>query len=455
MSKEFKVRALLLCKTMGEWAEIERQTPPFIPALGEVCIYTGNIFPEDEAPEVVLKVGDGVHPLSEVQFVSAKAGDVYAWAKQEAPNFEDFKGKFLTDLDDHIKESFEHDDTQYRIQPYKTSAGSVVNYRWQLEKKGKKDDDWVVVSGSDIDASELNNRLTLVEDTMVKKEAASVSDNTKKSYVTNDGVKAELSYKVSNATVSSVSVNASNAQVVAKNEQTSDYASILVLPNGAFYLHKAGETGSEDNRIVTKGEIKDIESITHLLGVSVTNPVEALPPTFDVEIVDKGTTVRVTPKKGDIVFYNKKEFLYIPKTDESGIAINGWTEIGDESIYITKAEAEERFNAINSRVEEEEAKRAADDIAEAQARSSADEQEAQYRQLADSAEESARLAADDAEKQARIQADSEEAETREEADIILGNRIDNILEGKESGGLQFSKLIQTDGVEIILNCNAN
>ena len=83
----------------------------------------------------------------------------------------------------------------------------------------------------------------------------------------------------------------------------------------------AGLMSAEDKRKLDA--LVNIEGGTHFLGVSSTDPKEGVI-TIDGEVV--------TPIAGDIIIYGNKEYI----CDKNG----NFVELGDESIYLTTAQAE-------------------------------------------------------------------------------------------------------------------
>lgn len=94
--KTLKTRILLKYDTLKNWNDSNG-----ILKAGEVAIATyGNedIKSNTDAtnhklgnpgnpPQVLIKVGDGVNKFKDLPYITAKAGDVYAWAKQEKPSY--------------------------------------------------------------------------------------------------------------------------------------------------------------------------------------------------------------------------------------------------------------------------------------------------------------------------------------------------------------------------------
>lgn len=451
MSKEFKVRAQLLCKTMEQWAEIEKQATPFIPALGEVCIYTGDVFVEDPAPDVVLKVGDGVHPLAELEFISAKAGDVYAWAKQEHLQWVDMDAEtFISPLDQHIKDTFEHDDTKYRI----VSDGT---HRWKLQKSIDNEITWSDASGViDLvdDFSDIKGRLKLLENgdesgygMAVKSKMKTATTPDRVSEIINNGIKAELNFDAANANKNKVKVDVTGVQVVSSfDNQLAKTSKFIVTPDGIFYV-KGKESQTSGDEVVTMDLIKEIKGTTHLRGIATTDPKTATKESGYAVVLDTGE--ELVPADGDIVFYNSQEFLYVTKTDKS----NGWRELGSEAIYATKNELNEKVVLLTGKLDAETTAR---EEADAALSSLIDTKAAELAEAIE-AEESARQAKDiqlqtdlDAEVEARGVKDTELTNSI----AVEKNRIDQIIAGTLGIHFEFSQLSQTDGEEIILNCNA-
>ena len=86
----------------------------------------------------------------------------------------------------------------------------------------------------------------------------------------------------------------------------------------------AGLMSAEDKRRLD--ELASIEGGVHFLGVSSTNPKDGAI-TIDGEIV--------VPVAGDIIIYGTKEYI----CDKNG----NFVELGDESLYLTIAQAETNF----------------------------------------------------------------------------------------------------------------
>lgn len=86
-----------------------------------VCeIPTGYTQVEGEAPVVNppaigVKIGDGVKTFSQLNWIQASAGDVYAWAKEEHLKYADLDDAFLTELRKEINGQVQDTNTTYKF----------------------------------------------------------------------------------------------------------------------------------------------------------------------------------------------------------------------------------------------------------------------------------------------------------------------------------------------------
>ena len=93
-----------------------------------------------ELPAVLAKVGDGVSTYSALPFLSAKAADVYSWAK--AANKPTYSASEITGLSDYISGEIQDTDTQYKLV-------KVNDYNYKLQSK-TLNGTWADVEGSAI-----------------------------------------------------------------------------------------------------------------------------------------------------------------------------------------------------------------------------------------------------------------------------------------------------------------
>lgn len=108
------------------------------------------------APNILIKVGDGTNHYNDLKFVSALAADVYSWAK--AATKPTYSASEITGLDEHISQTIQDTNTQYRI----VAVGDST-YSYKLQKKDIKDADYTDVAGSVISLTDVDARLDTLE----------------------------------------------------------------------------------------------------------------------------------------------------------------------------------------------------------------------------------------------------------------------------------------------------
>ncbi len=300
--KIIKTRVKLLFKTFEEWQNIK---DTFVPLKGELCIVdipasTGEVVNE---PAVLFKVGDGENTYAKLPYVSAKSADVYGWAKKEYLDWEDLSDTFKESLEKYIGGK----STLYQIVQDETAE-----YTWKLQQSTDGGETWVDATGV-IDISAIGK---ITENSV----SASVETETGTSTINNTENGSEMSWTSTDGQVTKVSVT----------------------KDGAYYV-KGDGTVTEDNEIVTKADIKDIDKAMHFIGLTTVAEGE----TYEQAIARILEEKSHTAVAGDVVILNttdsSKEYIYDGST---------WKEIGDESLYATKAalqaEAEAREEADNA-----------------------------------------------------------------------------------------------------------
>lgn len=108
------------------------------------------------APNILIKVGDGTNHYNDLKFVSALAADVYSWAK--AATKPTYSAGEITGLDKYISQQIQDTNTQYRIVAVDDSA-----YSYKLQKKDIGDANYSDVAGSVINLTNVDSRLDTLE----------------------------------------------------------------------------------------------------------------------------------------------------------------------------------------------------------------------------------------------------------------------------------------------------
>ena len=129
-----------------------------------VCeIPTGYTQVEGEAPivnppAIGIKVGDGAKTFSQLHWIQATAGDVYAWAKDEHLDFNKLDDTFLEALRAEINSEVQDTDTQYKFAfsgtklqifsktKLQTEFGTSPDYELDINPSSKMD----VVTGAEV-----------------------------------------------------------------------------------------------------------------------------------------------------------------------------------------------------------------------------------------------------------------------------------------------------------------
>lgn len=139
----------------GEIAIAELPVSENKPGVGEPN--AGGSTPAiQNAPNILIKVGDGTNHYNDLKFVSALAADVYSWAK--AATKPTYSASEITGLNEYIGQTIKDTNTQYRIVAVDGSA-----YSYKLQKKDISDADYTDVTGSVISLTDVDTRLDVLE----------------------------------------------------------------------------------------------------------------------------------------------------------------------------------------------------------------------------------------------------------------------------------------------------
>lgn len=139
----------------GEIAIAELPVSENKPGVGEPNA-AGSTPAIQNAPNILIKVGDGTNHYNDLKFVSALAADVYSWAK--AATKPTYSASEITGLGDYISGVIQDTNTQYRI----VAVGDAA-YSYKLQKKDIGDADYTDVAGSLISLTDVDARLDTLE----------------------------------------------------------------------------------------------------------------------------------------------------------------------------------------------------------------------------------------------------------------------------------------------------
>lgn len=128
--KTFNTRIKLRRDTYDNWMAND----PVLLA-GEVAICTVEIAQEgsvNTVPSTLIKIGDGTNHYSELDYISSKAADVYAWAK--AATKPKYAATEITGLETYINQKVQDTNTTYTIVKTKVE-GKDNDYQYKLMSK--------------------------------------------------------------------------------------------------------------------------------------------------------------------------------------------------------------------------------------------------------------------------------------------------------------------------------
>lgn len=139
----------------GEIAIAELPVSENKPGVGEPNA-AGSTPAIQNAPNILIKVGDGTNHYNDLKFVSALAADVYSWAK--AATKPTYSASEITGLSNYISGVIQDTNTQYRIVAVDGAA-----YSYKLQKKDIGDANYTDVDGSVISLTGVDDRLGTLE----------------------------------------------------------------------------------------------------------------------------------------------------------------------------------------------------------------------------------------------------------------------------------------------------
>lgn len=314
-TRTLSTRIKLLVKTYAEWQLIK---DTFIPLEGEMCIInvpaeTGALTNE---PALIFKVGDGTTTFEDLPYGSAKAADVYGWAKKEALDFSDLDANFLAELETFVDEHSVATDTKYQI----VADG---DNKWKLQKS-TDGETWEDATG----VIDLTATLSSLDAEIAKKVDKTLTGANGKALIFNETDGGGAKFEHNDGTNSFVGVNDGGAnglagQLYVVNKDTKVGARLNMTADGFFYTNGASSYAyTADDEIVTKKDIAAIEGGMHYIGKTALEPGET--------VADALNRMDPNPTAGDIVIVGTTEYIYS--------AANTWDEVGDEGNYATKAE---------------------------------------------------------------------------------------------------------------------
>lgn len=122
-NKTFNTRICMKNDTYAQWVE---KNPVLLKGEIAVVVIPANTGAVQGEPVTLFKVGDGTKKFSQLDFIGAKAADVYEWAK--ASTKPTYAATEISGLSDYISGKVQDTDTQYKIEADSGNARKFYLY---------------------------------------------------------------------------------------------------------------------------------------------------------------------------------------------------------------------------------------------------------------------------------------------------------------------------------------
>ena len=129
-NKTFNTRLKLKYDLYANWVD---KDPVLLAGEAAVVVIPADTGAVQGEPVVLIKIGDGTKKFSQLDFIGAKAADVYSWAK--AANKPTYSANEITGLSDYISGEIQDTDTQYELR-----ADADNGRKFYLYSKAKGDE---------------------------------------------------------------------------------------------------------------------------------------------------------------------------------------------------------------------------------------------------------------------------------------------------------------------------
>ena len=137
--KLLNARITLKYDTLSNWTSSNLVLKAGEMAIATIPEPTSGTFDPNKVPVVGIKVGDGTHTFSQLNWIQSIAGDVYAWAK--AATKPTYEASEIQNLQEYISGEIQDTDTQYKI-----DVDSNDGHIFYLKSKPLGGSTWTTVS---------------------------------------------------------------------------------------------------------------------------------------------------------------------------------------------------------------------------------------------------------------------------------------------------------------------
>ena len=110
-TKTFNTRIRNKIDTFANWT---KNDPVLLNGEIGIVVVPASTGAVQQEPAILIKIGDGTKKFSELEFISSKAADVYAWAKADTKPT--YAATEISGLSDYISGEIQDTDTQYKIE---------------------------------------------------------------------------------------------------------------------------------------------------------------------------------------------------------------------------------------------------------------------------------------------------------------------------------------------------
>lgn len=246
------------------------------------------------APNILIKVGDGTNHYNDLKFVSALAADVYSWAK--AATKPTYSAGEITGLDNYISQTIQDTNTQYRIVAVDGAA-----YSYKLQKKDIGDADYSDVANSIISLTDVDARLDVLEAAIGENGAVATKITNAIGALDYTGKAADAAKFVTNVTETNGIIEVTTGSI--------EVADVPELPQGKVTGLETALAGKQDNVPFenTPSESDKVATVQSIVGrIGALDHVDAADATSATKVVAEVTQADgiVTVKKvavGDIL----------------------------------------------------------------------------------------------------------------------------------------------------------
>lgn len=303
--KTFNTRIQLKYDTYSNWTTND----PVLKA-GEMALATiqNNTTGVQSAPTVLIKVGDGTHPYSELPFASGKAADVYSWAKESTKPT--YTANEISGLADYISGEIQDTNTTYQIVQDGTDGHILYVQSRNVGDASWTTDATITLPDDSYDDTALAGRVTslegLVGNTAVATQISNAITNIGLSAVATSGAAADVSIADTGNKFTATTVEGALAEIATALDSAGAVTMTTDSSPSDTSLLKRYTLSQNGSNIGTIDIPKDLVAVS---GQIVNQDGSGNPGTFIELTIDNGNPIYINV--ADLIEYNS-----VADTDE-------------------------------------------------------------------------------------------------------------------------------------------